>query len=146
MKFDDAKNYLESLKNLSQEALNMADEVDELRAIATSCTVCTDKESVQSSSSDKMATIIGRMIELEKRVETLKKIYWQRRKIVGRFALSYDDEKVAEFIEMRYVQEKSIYIVSAKMDLSETTARRMQRKIIIDFGEYYDTVKDNIKR
>lgn len=145
MKYDDAKNYLESLKNLSQEALNKADEIDELRAIATSCTVQTDKECVQSSSTDKLSAIVGRIVELEKRIESIKKIYWMRRKIISKFALTLDNEQYADFIENRYIREKSIYVVSAMMDIPETSARRIQRRIIIDFCAYYDANKDKVK-
>ena len=146
MRYDDAKNYLESLKSLSQETLNLADEIDQLRALTISCTVSTDKDCVQSNGEmDKMSAIIGVIIELEKRVDAIKKIYWQRRKIVSKFLFTYEDEKTRDFIENRYIREKSIYVVSAMMDMSESNARRLQKKVIVDFGEYYDTIKDKIK-
>lgn len=118
--------------------MTLGDEIDELTAIAESCTVNTDKDCVQTSNSgDKLSVIVGRILECEKKLRILKAVYTKTLNTVYLVTDTIDDKQVREFISVRYVQENGLYKTAEKMDIPDSTVKRLQKKSQIEFAKAY---------
>ena len=137
----ETREWLKSIKIYSDEGDNILEQIEQLRAVAESCTVRTDKEPVQSSGSgDKMANIVGRMVDLKKLLTELDKKILTRRTQFGIITNQMGDDKQIQFLTIRYLDGNSFYETVMMMDLNDSTARRIERKAISEFRVLFNTI------
>lgn len=130
----DTKAYLMSLQDFAKKNHDRLVQIVELRAVAESCTVRTDKESIQSSGSgDKLANIVGKIVDLEHEMYRTEKIIKHRRAEFEEIVNKFTDERQRDFLTVRYVDGNGFYDTAMIMDLSDSTARRIHRKAITQF-------------
>lgn len=133
-----AKKYLESLKQLRIKAFVYADEIEQLLALAESCTVNTDKDCVQTSgSADKMSNIISKVVDNENKLNVITLTYKHRLSVIRRICDMFEDKRLCEFINLRYIEQKGLYATAEVLDVSNSTIKRIQKTAIIEFAKAY---------
>lgn len=141
----EVKAYLGSIKILSEKRDKKLEQVDELRAVATNCVAPTDKEPVQSSGSgDKMANIVGRMVDLLKEIEDLDEIIRDRKSLVYRMSDKLSNDRHSQYIKLRFLEKNGFYDTVMKMELTDSTARRIEAKAISEITTLMNETKHNI--
>ena len=136
-----AREYLRSIKDLTEKRTKKLEQIAELRAVAESCTVRTDKESVQTSGSgDKMANVVGRIVELKAEVDDLGTILGRRTSTIHMIVEKMDDDQYSQWIKTRFLDFNGFYDTAMKMELTDSTARRIDRKTISEFARLYTTI------
>lgn len=127
----ETKDYLCSIKILSEKRDKKLMQVDELRSVATNCVAPTDKEPIQSSGSgDKMANIVGRMVDLLKEIEELDEIIRDRKSMIYRMSDKLSNDRHSRYIKLRFLEKKGFYDTVMIMGLTDSTARRVERRAI----------------
>ena len=134
----DTKAFLRSITDFERKNVETEIQILQLRAVAESCTVTTDKDPVQSGGNDKMASIVGRIVDLEREIEGRKKIINHRRAEVEEIAKSMDNASHRAYMTIRYVEGNGFYDTLMKMDLSNSAAKRINRKSITEFTKRYN--------
>lgn len=141
----EVKAYLGSIKILSEKRDKKLEQVDELRSVATNCVAPTDKEPIQSSGSgDKMANIVGKMVDLLKEIEDLDEIIRDRKSLVYRMSDKLPNDRHSQYIKLRFLEKNGFYDTVMKMELTDSTARRIERKAISEMTVLMNEVKHNI--
>lgn len=139
------KGYLESIKVLSEKRDKKLEQIDELRSVATNCVAPTDKEPIQSSgSADKMANIVGRMVDLLREVDELDEIIRDRKSLVYRMSNKLSIDRHSQYIKLRFLEKNGFYDTVMKMELTDSTARRIERKAISELTRIMNTAEYNI--
>ena len=139
------KGYLESIKVLSEKRDKKLEQIDELRSVATNCVAPTDKEPIQSSgSADKMANIVGRMVDLLKEIEDLDEIIRDRKSLVYRMSNKLSTDRHSQYIKLRFLEKNGFYDTVMIMGLTDSTARRIERKAISELTRIMNTAEYNI--
>ena len=141
----EVKAYLGSIKILSEKRDKKLEQVDELRSVATNCVAPTDKEPIQSSGSgDKMANIIGRMVDLLKEIEDLDEIIRDRKSLVYRMSDKLSNERHSQYLKLRFLEKNGFYDTVMIMDLTDSTARRIEAKAISEITRLINESEHNI--
>lgn len=134
-----AKEYLNSISHYRSKALSKISQILELRAIAESCTVSPDKENVQTSGSgDKMASIVGRIVDLENEILAAYEIYNKRKNILTEITNEMGENRESQFLTYRYINNFGLYDTFFEMGVSDTTGKRIFRKSIAEFTKRYN--------
>ena len=132
----ETREWLKSIKIYTDEIENLLEQITQLRAIAESCTVSTDKDSIQSSSGDKMANIVGRIVDLEKKLTDIDRRTLERRDIFEKIARKMSNERQKQFLTIRYFDGNGFYDTVMLMDLTDSTARRIEKRAISEFSDH----------
>lgn len=133
----ETREWLKSIKIYTDEIDNLLEQIEQLRAVAESCTVRTDKESIQTSSSgDKMANIVGRIVDLQKKMDDIDRRTLERRSIFEKISRKMSDERQKQFLTIRYFDGNSFYDTVMLMDLVDSTARRIEKRAISEFSDH----------
>ena len=141
----EVKAYLESIKILTEKRNKKLEQIDELRSVATNCVAPTDKEPIQSSgSADKMANIVGRMVDLIREVDELDEIIRDRKSIIYRLSDKLSNDRHSQYIKLRFLEKNGFYDTVMKMELTDSTARRIERKAISEITRAMNTIEYNI--
>lgn len=135
----DTQSYLSSIWAFARKNHHVLVQIMELRAVAESCTVRTDKESVQSSGNgDKMSNIVGRIVDLEKEIYDRDKIIKRRRAEFEEISRKMKNDRQREFLTLRYYEGNGFYDTAMLMDLHISTAKRVHRKAITEFTNLFN--------
>lgn len=141
---DDIKAYLRTLTEFSEKNHKRLMQIMELRTVAESCTVRTDKECVQSSGSgDKMSNLVGKIVDIEREICDTDKIIVKRRTEFKEISDRMPDERQRQFLTIRYYDGNGFYDTAMIMDLSDTTAKRVHKRAITEFTRLFND-KHNI--
>ena len=131
---EDVKNYLASIWVFAQENHDDLVRIMELRTAAENCSVRYDKESVQSSGNgDKMTNIVGKIVDLERKIYRKNEKIKKRRAEFEEIAKMMSDNRQREFLTIRYHDGNGFYDTALIMDLSVSTAKRIHRHGISEF-------------
>lgn len=134
-----AKEYLNSISHFHTQVLQKINQILELRTIAESCTVRTDKENIQSSGNgDKLANIVGRIVDLENEILDSYEIYSKRKQILTEIADEMTDKRHKQFLTYRYIKNHGFYDTLFEMGVSDTTGKRICQKSISEFTKRYN--------
>ena len=140
----DIKIFLSSIQEFSQKNHDRLLQIMELRAVAESCTVQTDKESIQTSGDgDKLANIVGRIVDLEREICRTEHIIEHRKAKFEEITNNFSDDRQKQFLTIRYVDGNGFYDTAMLMDLKDSTAKRIHRNAIANFTKIYNA-KHNI--
>ena len=138
----EVRDYVLKIKTELDDLVKKLSQIDDLRTIAENCTARTDKEPVQTSGSvDKMSKIVGRIVDLEREVAKLRESYTNRKRTVLEMSQKLGNERHGKYLEVRYVDGNSFYDTVMIMDLSDSTARRIDRKAISELTKVMNDEK-----
>lgn len=137
--------WLNSIKIDLDRMEKKIEQKQELQAVAESCTVRTDKESIQTSGSgDKMANIVGKIVDLERTIRRLEENLHERRQLVTELAAEISNDRHSQYIKLRYVKCNPFFDTVMIMDLTDSTARRIDRRAVSDLTKVINSHKHNI--
>lgn len=141
----EVKAYLASVRILSEKRDKKLEQIAELRSVATNCVAPMDKEPIQSSGSgDKMANIVGKITDLGHEVDNLEIIINNRRFFVEHTLEKLSNDRHSQYIKLRFLDFFGFYDTVMKMELTDSTARRVERKAISEFTKIMNTTEHNI--
>ena len=119
-------------------------EIDMLRDLATSCTVATDKERVQSSGNDdKISSVVAKIIDIESETnDIVTNMISVRQHIISQLE-SMDNQLYYDFLHRKYVQMMTYEQIAYDMDISLRQTYRVHNSALMEFeqqfgGEYLD--------
>ena len=136
---EDTKAYLRSIWDFTLTNRAELEKIAELRAIAESCTVRTDKESVQTSGSgDKLTNIVGRIVDIEREIYQRNKIIKHRRAEFEEITNEMTDKRQKSFLTVRYFDGNGFYDTALILEMNESTAKRIHRKAITEFTRIFN--------
>ena len=133
----EAKQILFGVRKLRNQLEKKLMQVEELRALAEGTSVSPDKEPVSGSSGDRMANIVGRMVDMEKEIEELYKTLRFLRTRIVIIAKRFQDDRSRDFLIIRYVECNGFFDTAETMGLSDSTAKRVEKRAIEEFIENY---------
>ena len=135
----DTKAFLLSIGEFAKQNHKVLVQIMELRAVAESCTVRMDKESVQTSGNgDKMSNIVGKIVDLEREIYDRDKIIKKRRAEFEDISQKMKNDRQREFLTLRYYDGNGFYDTAMLMDLKDATAKRVHRKAITEFTTLFN--------
>ena len=141
----EVRDWLKSIKVYSDDRDNILEQIIQLRAVAESCTVRTDKESIQTSGSgDKMANVVGKIVDLQRKLTETDKRTSERREIYEKISEKMSDDRQRRFLTVRYYDGNSFYDTVMLLDLNDSTARRIERRAISEFTTLMNRFEHNI--
>lgn len=127
----EVKQYCESIKILTEKRNKKQEQIEELRSVATNCVVSMDKDPVQTSGSgDKMANLVTRMIDLIVEVGECDEIIERRIEFLKMVGQELSNIRHQTYLRLRYIEQNSFYDTVVRMDLSDSTARRVDKRMI----------------
>lgn len=118
-----SKEYLEQIKNLDRLIQANQEQLQSVRAQATKITSSLS-ERVSGSKSDKMSTLVCKIVELEDTIsESLTRLYDMKQDAFEKInTLSNNNEKAT--LIYKYIECLSLYEISKKTHMSEATVKR----------------------
>lgn len=129
----DVRNFLHSIRQQDEELEKKLIQIAELRTIVENCASKLDSDGSQHmGAGDKLSNIMCRIVDLEKECEKLHISADNTRKTVTELAEELTQEQHREYLMLRFVECNGFYDTAMKMDLSDSTARRIDRKVISD--------------
>ena len=141
----EVKAYLGSIKILSEKRDKKLEQIEELRSVATNCVAPMDKEPIQSSGSgDKMANIVGKMVDLLREVDELDELINNRKSLITIMTEKLSNDRNSQYIKLRFLQKNGFYDTVMMMGLTDSTARRIERKAISELTCIMNTIEHNI--
>lgn len=118
-----SKEYLEQIKSIDRLIQVNQEQLQSVRAQATKIT-STLSERVSGSKSDKMSTLVCKIVELEDTIsEALTRLYELKREAFEKINTLSDNNEKATLI-YKYIERLSISEIAKKTYLSEATVKR----------------------
>lgn len=113
-----AKDYLSQIQKLDKLIENKLQEVAHWKEVATSTTVCSEGDRVQSSGSkQKMADAICRYMQMEDEINAaIDRLVDTKQEIIETIEMLHIDEY--DLLHKIYVQKKELYEAAMEMDRS----------------------------
>lgn len=129
-----AKEYLSRIIILKQRITSRIDELNEMRAMAVSISVSTDREYVQSSGSgDAICNAVANIVNAEKQLAEVISQYMQEREEAKNRIEKMDDETLREILYLRYISGKSLSAVAETMHYSDRQIIRLHGEALSKF-------------
>ena len=130
----DTKQYLGQIKRLEMQIQNKLAEIYQLRTMAESITVATDKERVDSSGDkDKLGCIMARIVDMEREVD---KMVDKRCDIVAQIDRMEDTESY-DVLAKIYILDRDLKAIAIEKSISYKTFSRVHKKALKEFEEKY---------
>lgn len=109
------KTYLGQIERFEKMIQNKLSEINQLKSIACNVTVPTSNERVQTSSDkDKVGTIVSRIADLEKEVDSMIE---KRGTIVSQID-SIEDTDIYDVLAKRYILKKDLKVIAVERGVS----------------------------
>lgn len=135
------KQYLNQIRRFDILIENKASEIEQLRAMATSITVATDSERVQTSGDkDRVGRTVAKIIDKESELNELIDMYYDAKDLILD-QLEELDTNYYQLLFYKYVNCYTVEVIAEKMYYSAQHIKRMTnnalRKFEEKFGETY---------
>lgn len=130
----DTKQYLGQIKRLEMQIQNKLAEIYQLRTMAESITVATDKESVKSSGDkDKLGCIMARIVDMENEVD---KMIDKRCNIVAQID-GMEDTESYDVLAKVYILDRDLKAIAIEKGIAYKTFSRNYNKALKEFENKY---------
>ncbi len=131
-----AVKFLEQIERADKTIDNKLSEVYRLRCLATSITVPTDREAVQTSGvSDKVGNIVAKIVDLEDEIDGLIDEYIDVRQSCIKVIESLPDTLQYTVIHKHYVQYKSFVEIAEEENYTYQWILRVHNKALSKIEE-----------
>lgn len=133
-----AKQYLQQISRLDKMINNKLSEIYQLRTMATSITVATDSERVQTSGSkDHMGDSVAKMVDLENEAKELILQYTElRQKIISQID-NMPKEKHYSVLHLKYVDGKTFEEIAVGMGYTWRNIMYFHKDALEEFERLY---------
>lgn len=137
------KQYLNQIKRFDVLIENKASEIEQLRAMATSITVATDSERVQTSGDkDRVGRAVAKIIDKENELnDLLDDCYDTRENIISQ--IESMETKYYQLLFYKYVNSYTMDIISEKMHYSLRRTKQIHADAIQKFEDKYGHIYAN---
>lgn len=131
-----AEEFLEQIERADRVIDNKLSEVYRLRCLATSVTVPTDREAIQTSGvSDKVGSIVAKIIDLENEINDLIDEYIDIRQSCIKVIESLPDSLMYAIIHKHYVQYKTFVEIAEEENYTYQWILRVHNKALKEISE-----------
>lgn len=131
------KQYLSQLKRFDFLIENKASEIEQLRSMATSITVATDKDRVQTSGDkDRIGRAVVKILDKEEELEELIERYYDQKELIIS-QIETLETNLYRVLFYKYVNGYTIEHMSMKMCYSTDHIKRLTNKALDKFEEMY---------
>lgn len=111
----DTKKYLGQIERLEKMIQNKLSEINQLKVMACNVTIPTSNERVQTSSDkDKVGTIVSRIADLEKEVDSMV----EKRCMIVKQIESIEDTDIYDVLAKRYILKKDLKVIAVERGVS----------------------------
>lgn len=132
------KAFLQSLTEGNKEIRKEIEKLDELRAMATNITSCTDKEPVQSSSSqDKMAGLVAKIVDLERTINLFTDNLADNRETAKKIIFKIPNEDYQNILYDRYIRCMRLYEIAEEYEINYELCKKRHNRALKAFEKYY---------
>lgn len=143
---DETRRLLHSIHEQDEEVYRILNEIAELRTAVENCTAKLDKDGSQMSSpGDKLSNLMCKIVDLEKEAERLRISADGTRKTVLELAEDLVQEQHREYLTLRFVECNGFFDTAMKMGLTDSTARRIDRKVVSELTKSMNAKGQNTK-
>lgn len=134
-----AREFLDEIQMLDQLISNKTEELLQLRTIATSCTVPTDRDgSVSSGVSDKVGNLVAQICELEKQILDVMGDYLKRRKECIEVIESVRPPIFYTILHRYHIQYKSLVQIAEEIGYEYHYVCDLHRKAVAEVQRILD--------
>ena len=136
------KQYLNQVRRYDRMISNKLSEIYQLKTLATSISVATDGDRVQSSGSkDRMGNTVARLVDLERETDKLIQVYTEKRQVIISQIDSMEDMNFYDVLFHRYIEGKTFEAISEDMHYSWRQVMRIHDDALAafekKFGSWY---------
>ena len=134
-----AKEYLRQLEDIDTKTKHKLEEIDSLKALASSITACSDGERVQASmSGDKIPKIVAKYVDMENKInEQIDGYIDLRHKIIDEIH-NLNNGLYIKILFKRYVEFKSLEEIAVETGYSYQHIRRQHGYALLEFQKVID--------
>ena len=134
-----AKEVLVRLKEMDKHINSKIEQLEQLRTIATSCTVSTEKENVQSSGSqDKLGAIVAKIVDLQNEINASTDRFVNIRQAAKELIFQIENEKEQNVMYDYYMLRLKLWQIAEEYDISYENCRYYLQKGQKTFEEKYN--------
>ena len=135
------KQYLGQIRRYDKMINNKLSEIYQLKTLATSISVATDGDRVQSSGNkDRMGNTVAKLVDLQIETEKLIQMYTEKRQVI---ILQIDDIADSNFYDVlfhRYIEGKTFEAIAANMNYSWRQVVRIHDDALRAFESQYGSI------
>lgn len=132
------KEYLGQIENSSRMIQNKLSEIYQLKTMACSVGVSSDKERVQTSGSkDMLGNTVSKIVDLEKETDKMVDGYIEKRKHIISQIDSLKNKDYYNVLTLRYVLNNTFDEISEKMNYSIRNVFKLHGRALQEFEKLY---------
>ena len=129
-----AKEYLKQVGRMNKEIENKAEEIQKLKDMATRITSSTDKERVQSNSSqDKLGDAVAEIIDLENELQEIVTRNLDKRKYITKQIDELDNDIYYDVLYKRYILCKEFHEIATELRYTMDNVFKIHRRAVRSF-------------
>ena len=134
----EARRFLNSIREQDKELEKKLVQIAELRSAVENCTSKLDKDGSQmSKGGDKLSNLMCKILDLEKECENLRINADWTLKTVKSVLDDLTQVRHKDYLMLRFVERNGIFETAMKMDVSDSTAKRIDKKAVSEFAKIY---------
>lgn len=138
MDIEKTKQYLSQIGRLEKQIQNKLSEIYQLKAMACSITVSSEKESIRTSvNKDKLGSAVARIVDLEREANELVNSFSEKRQHIIEQIDSIENVDYYHVLSMRYVGQKSFGNIADATHWSIRKVFSLHDKALQEFERLY---------
>ena len=132
------KQYLNQVRRYDRMINNKLSEIYQLKTLATSISVATDADRVQSSGNkDRMGNVVARLVDIERETDKLIQVYTEKRQVIISQIDSMEDINFYDVLFHRYIEGKTFEAISDDMHYSWRQVMRIHDDALVAFEKKF---------
>lgn len=132
------KQYLNQVRRYDRMINNKLSEIYQLKTLATSISVATDADRVQSSGNkDRMGNVVARLVDIERETDKLIQVYTEKRQIIISQIDSMEDINFYDVLFHRYIEGKTFEAIADDMHYSWRQVMRIHDDALVAFEKKF---------
>jgi hypothetical protein len=132
------KQYLNQVRRYDRMISNKLSEIYQLKTLATSISVATDSDRVQSSGNkDRMGNTVARLVDLERETDKLIQVYTEKRQVIISQIDSMEDMNFYDVLFHRYIEGKTFEAISEDIHYSWRQVMRIHDDALAAFEKKF---------
>ena len=132
------KQYLNQVRRYDRMISNKLSEIYQLKTLATSISVATDGDRVQSSGNkDRMGNTVARLVDLERETDKLIQVYTEKRQVIISQIDSMEDMNFYDVLFHRYIEGKTFEAISEDIHYSWRQVMRIHDDALEEFEKKF---------
>ena len=125
-----AKQYLLQIDYYDKRITNKLAELAQWRELAKSTGSQTDGERVQTSPKDRLSTVVSKIVDLDREIDSLIDEYAEKKQEIIRMIESIENPNYYDLLFKVYIEHKFLHEAAAEMHYSYTRIRHMHKEAL----------------